>query len=116
MNLNKILKTIKGNDANMSFPSQEEISSGAKETIKNVLLNCLASYPVKKDKQIFVVNTLATNILNSDGEIEFSKDEISFLKEVLYKTTFREEEDGKEKGVYLPFMIGQVLLELGIKE
>lgn len=115
MNLNKILKTIKGNDANMSFPSQEEISSGAKETIRNVLLNCLASYPVKKDKQIFVVNTLATNILNSDGEIEFSKDEISFLQEVLYKTTFREEE-GKEKGVYLPFMIGQVLLELGIKE
>lgn len=115
MNLNKVLKNIKGEDAKMSFATPEEEKLGLKETIKNVLLNCLSSYPIKKNKEIFVVNTLATNILNSKGDIEFTEDELTFLKEVLFKTTFREEGE-KEKGVYFPFLIGQILSELGINE
>lgn len=121
MNLNRIIKDIRGNETKMSFPKNPE-DTQKPETVANVLLNALAAYPVTDRKEVFYVNKIAQQILEAvekDGATEFSDVYKSFLKEVVYRSMFRTElEDGNkvEKGVYLPFVVAQVLEELGITE
>lgn len=120
MNLNKTIKDIRGREGKMSFPQTPE-EKDKPETVGNVLLNCLAAFPVTERKQIFYVNTIASHILNAgpDGMVEFSTVHKDFLKEAVFKATFRTEtEDGAEveKGVYLPSVVAQVFEELGVTE
>lgn len=120
VNLNKIINGIDGKEIDKSFPTEEEIEAKEKETVKNVILNSLASFPVTDKKEIFYVNTIASNILNAEnGEIEFSKEHLKFLEGVLWRQTFQEEErEGKKvrSGIYFAPVMFQVLSELGIKE
>lgn len=82
-------------------------------TVKEVLLNSLTVYPIKRKSEVFEVNSLATTIL--DKATEFSERETQLLKDSLHNATFRIE-NGEEKGVYRAMVMGQVYEELGIKD
>ena|SRR3990167_1287730 len=126
MNLNRIIKNIKGQEAQMSLPSQDiidalpqkdgepDMSKLPRETVRNVLLNSLANYAIKDRKEIFYINTIAQVLLDENaGELKdkFKK----FLIEVVYAMTVQD--DGKErKGLYMPWVSSQVLEELGVTE
>jgi hypothetical protein len=120
INIKRIIKDIRGNEAKMSFPQSPE-DTKKPETVENILLNALAAYPVEERKQVFYVNHIASAILGAgeDGTVEIKDEYADFLKDAVYAATFRKEEQGgkiTEKGVYLPLVTAQVLEELGVTE
>ena len=129
MNLNRIIKNLHGEESAMSFPSQEVLSSAKRgpdgkidmnsvprETVKNVVINCLAQYIVKDRKEMFYVNTTAQAVLGAEGDTFELKDKFQkFLIEVLYSAIVQEK-DGQQSGVYYSWVVGQVLEELGVSE
>lgn len=116
INLDCVLKKINGKEYLKSFP--DEADTGKPETVKNVLLNSLAVYPVRQKREIFLVNKLANDILNADNvPFEPSEIERNFLETVVFEATYRQEGEKNEvRGVYFPYLISQVLKELGVKE
>lgn len=120
MNVNKVIVDFTGKPTLMSFPRVEE-DRAKSETVGNVLLNALTTYPVGDKKEVFYVTKVAHQIIAAQekkGDMELHKMYIPFMKEVIYSSMFRTEQDGEksiEKGFYMPFVIAQVLNELGIK-
>ena len=131
MNPNKKIKNLRGEFYPKSFPTQKEVDSLPKkdknpdtsklgrETVGNVILNCLANYIVRDRKEGFYINLIAQSIIEGKGKVEF-KDKINkFLVEVLEEMTLRREKnkEGKEekKGLYAAWVIAQCLEELGVK-
>lgn len=114
----------------MSFPPKDVMDSVSKdsegkpkmsevprETVRNVLINCLANYQVKDRKEIFYVNTTAEAILGAEGDtVELKEKFRKFLIEVVYASTVQVNEKGEQSGVYFSWVISQVLAELGVKE
>jgi len=137
MNPNKKILNLRGEEIPKSFPTQKELdklpknklgqpdlSKLERETVGNVILNCLANYIVKDKKEGFYINLIAQSILSGEKNIRF-KDKIKkFLIEVLDEMTLRREiekdEKGKKvektKGLYAAWAIAQVKQELGVKE
>jgi len=134
MNPNKKILSLRGEEIPKSFPTQAELNRLPKtkigqpditklerETVGNIILNCLANYVVKDRKEGFYINLIAQSILSGNKKIEF-KDKIKrFLIDVLDEMTLRREKnkDGKEeqKGLYAAWAIAQVKEEvLGKKE
>lgn len=118
----------------MSFPSQEDLNALSKgkdglpdrdllprETVSNVILNCLADYTPKERKEIFYVSNLARIVLDyEDSKVELNEKHRKFLAEVLYSSVIQE--DGKDergrtrfRGLYASWVIAQCLDELGEK-
>jgi hypothetical protein len=134
MKINKTIKNLRGEEMPKSYPTKEEFEALPKndkggrdveqlprETIGNVILNCLEQYPVKKNKEGFYINIIASSIINAedDAEIELKDKFKTFLIEVIQDSTFKQkEEDGKKKaeGMYSAWVTSQVLAELGVKE
>ena len=130
MNCNKSILNLKGETYPKSFPSYKEleaikndISKLERETIGNVILNCLTNYVVQDRKEGFYINLIAQSLLSNNEKIEF-KDKIQkFLIDVLNEQTLIrkkvKDEKGEEKeeikGLYQGWVISQVLQELGVK-
>jgi len=122
VNLKKTLKRVDGSDYSKSF-IRDEKEKDEKETIQNVILSCLASFPVTDRSQMFYINAISNKIITAEnGEVEFSKELTNFLDGVLWravvKNTGKKNEKGEDEteGIYFSPIISQVLLELGIKE
>jgi len=138
MNPNRKILSLRGETMPKSFPTQKELNKLPKlktgqpdltklerETVGNIILNCLANYVVKDRKEGFYINLIAQSILSGNKKIEF-KDKIKrFLIDVLDEMTLRREivkdKDGKkkeeQKGLYAAWAIAQVKEEvLGKKE
>lgn len=117
IDLNTKILTMRGTPMTLSFPRDEE-EKKKDETVANVLLSCLAAYPVRDKKEVFLVNHLAEKILAAqDGQIEFSEAHTKFLGDVLYDSTFKQDKKtGDTKGVYLAPLVAQVFRALGIEE
>ncbi len=111
----------------MSYPTQEQVDQLPKnekgepdlaklpeETVRNVLLNCLATYPTKDKRDILYVQTIANAILGSDEAVELKDKLNKFLVEVVYNQTFQQDKDGKTRGIYMSWATSQVLEELGV--
>lgn len=134
MELKKELKNLKGVSFQMSYPSKEdidrikdekkieqvELKDLPRETVANVLINCLANYPVNDKKEVFLVQAVAAWI-NDESEDKGTLPEklINFLvKQVLPEMTFRKIDgpEGKkeEKGMYTGWVMAQIYNELGI--
>ena len=131
-NLKRELKSLKGETYPMSFVSNIDIERTKdekkiaevkmtdlpRETVQNVLINCVSNYSVKNNKEVFTLNTVAQAIIN-DKLDDLSPELFSFLtKQVLPASVNREEEvDGKmvEKGLYKAWVIVQIYNELGIE-
>jgi len=130
VNPTKTIKNLKGEEYPKSFPSSKELeaikndtSKLERETIGNVILNCLTNYVVQDRKEGFYINLIAQSLLSNNEKIEF-KDKIQkFLIDVLNEQTLIrkkvKDEKGEEKeeikGLYQGWVISQVLQELGVK-
>ena len=132
-NPNKKILNLRGEEMPKSFPTQREIdklpkdkngqpdlSKLEKETVGNIILNCLANYIVKDRKEGFYINLIAQSILSGDEKIELKDKVKNFLIDVLDEMTLRREKnkDGKEeqKGLYASWAIWQVKEEILGKE
>ena len=126
MNPTKTIKNLKGETYPKSFPSSKELeaikndtSKLERETIGNVILNCLTNFIIQDKKEGYYINLIAQSILSSDKKIEFKNGIQKFLIDVLDNQTLRREKtkEGKEeiRGLYQGWVISQVLQELGVK-
>jgi len=144
-NPNKTIITLKGEEYPKSFPTQKEIKALPKvksdrpkdewppdmdklerETVGNVIINCLGRYMSKSRKEGFYVNMVAQSVIagmNENRPVDLKDKLFRFLVETLDEQTMGEEEadkDGKKpatvKGVYIGWVIAQVFQSLGIDE
>ena len=138
MNVNKTIKDLRGNEYPKSLPSEKEREEAKgdfnklpKETVGNIIINCLASYRGTDKRDGFYINSIAQSVLNptdETGKVEL-KDKlnkflidvlgemtlIKVVKEVVAKDGTKTKED-KLEGLYASWVISQVLIELGVKE
>ena len=132
MNLNRIILRPDGEESFISYPSQKLLDSLPKneddspnlyklpkDTVRNVILQCLNYSSPKDASGGFMVNLIGQDIVRADKEITLRPKMKEFLVEVLKEQIFKEETDkeGKsvQKGIYKGWVIAQVLDELGEK-
>jgi hypothetical protein len=136
-NFNQKIKNLRGEEVPKSLPTRKELdklpkdkdgkpdlSKLERETVGNIILNCLANYIVRDRKEGFYINSIAQSILSGDKKIEFKDKFKKFLIEVLDDMTHRREteKDDKgekkeiEKGLYAAWAISQVKQELKVEE
>ena len=115
LDLNTTFKTVHGTPYKKSFPRDDEDGKND-ETLGNVLLNCLAAYPVREKKEVFLVNHVAEKIMSAvDGKVEMNDLEKTFLGDVVFKATFKVLPKGETEGVYLAPLVAQALRAIGIE-
>lgn len=130
VDLNKQVVNLIGQPLDMSFPDREIVEKlpkddkGApdktklpRETIKNMLVNCLAGYHVEDKKEVFKVYDMGVKIMNAKDEFEITEDEQSFLRKVIENSIYKEVQNGNNiipMGIYKPFGIAQLLKAIGI--
>ena len=143
MDLSKRILNIRGEEVPKSFPTKKEIDklpkinviegqpkSGEpdmdqleKETVGNIILNCLTSYVVRDKKEGFYINDIARVIIAGRDKVQFNKKQLEFLEDVLGECVHRREKQKDDKGiekevavgVYAGWSIAQVSEALGIK-
>jgi len=141
INLDKTIKNLRGEEYDKSFPTKKDTDNlpkkeqgkdaegnpimipdheqMPKETVGNVLINCLSFYQSKDKKEGFLTNIAAQAILEG-GEVEL-KDKvkdflIGVLEESIHTSTTNAKGETVEKGVYKGWVISQVLESMGIIE
>lgn len=144
MNYGKQIKTLRGETYPKSFPRDKEINQLPKisnpqnpklpsvpdtdklerETIGNVIINCLANHLCQDRKEGFYVNLIAQSVIGKGQNVELKDKVKEFLIEILDDSIMRQkitkDEKGNEKketiGLYAGWVVSQVLDELGVKE
>lgn len=135
MNLKKEILNLKGGTFEMSHPSTVDIDAVKKEkgidqvmladlpreTVGNILINCLANYPVNDKKEVFSVQATAAWITDESEDKPLLPEKLKnfLVKQVLPEMTYRKAEDdnGKQqpnKGIYVSWIMAQVYNELGV--
>lgn len=127
MKLDRVIKNLHGVPSMMSYPPRElvdalpktpdgnpDVDKLPRETVKNVIINCLSNYPVKDRKEALFVNVVAQAIIGEDGEIDLKEKYKKFLVEVLYTMMAQVDDKGQQSGTYFSWVIVQVLDELGV--
>lgn len=126
MNLDKEIKSIKGEFVPMSFPTDldfEKAKSAGKiagETIRNVLINSIANYAVSSKKEVFIVQMCAEWVIESTGS-DPSETVLNFIIEkIIPQATITEviSDNGKKSatGIYLSWVMFQVYNLFGVIE
>ena len=140
-NPNKKILNLRGEEYPKSFPTQKELDelpikkSGQpdlekleKETVGNVILNCLTNYIVQDRKEGFYINLIAQSLLTADKKFEFKEKIKKFLVELLDEQTLRrektkvknekgvEEEKEEVKGLYQAWVIALIKNEFLSKD
>jgi hypothetical protein len=140
MNYQTKIKTLRGEEYPKSFPQQREVDklpmkkdkSGVefpdqdkleRETVGNVILNCLTVYRCEDRKDGYYVNLIAQTIIGSNGKDVILKDKLKeFLIEVMDKSIMKEEikkdakgnETKEQTGIYAGWVLSQCLTEMGV--
>ena len=145
MNYKRKILTLRGEEYPKSFPTNKEIErlpkkrrnpddpksflepdldKLEKETVGNVILNCLAVHRCADRKEGFYVNLIAQSVLAGGEKVELKEKLKEFLIDILDDSIMRIEEkkdekgnviSKEEKGIYAGWVICQVFEELGIK-
>ncbi len=140
MNLKKELINPRGTTYEMSYVTPQELEQIKKEknletvkltdlpreTVHNVIMNCLTQYAVADKKEVFYVHALSKWLLvDSEDDKELPEKLYKFLTEILLpdsvhrknkaeKTDDNKDVEEKEKGIYSAWVIGQVYEALGV--
>ncbi len=114
INLDSKFKDLRGGEYTRSFP-RSEAEKAEPETLRNVLVSCLAMFAVKDKRDVFTVNRLGMMLGSGIAEHELSSDDVKFLEDVLYASALKEE-GGKFSGVYQAPVIAQALEQIGISK
>jgi ATP-dependent Clp protease adapter protein ClpS len=125
------IKTFRGEEVPVYFPSKEqkEAAIGAdkkldvtklpRETVQDILLTALESFPANDRKTTFLVHNVGQAIV-TNTKPELSKMQVDFLTTVTEWATLHEEEDreGKQelRGIYPAWKTAQVFSALGLSE
>jgi hypothetical protein len=112
------------NPQNPKLPSVPDTDKLERETVGNVIINCLANHMCQDRKEGFYVNLIAQSVIAKGSAVELKDNIKEFLIEVLDDSIMRQkvtkDEKGNEKkemiGLYAGWVISQVLDELGVKE
>jgi len=89
-----------------------------KETVGNVILNCISMIPAESKLDGFCANAVAQILFGTEREIEFNEKFKKFLISHLEKSIIKmvKREDKEEfQGLYSGWIISQVLEEIGEK-
>lgn len=129
MNLTKEIKTLRSESLKKAIFDKDELdalpikengqpdmSSIKNENVENVILNCLSLYQAETAKDGFYINAIANLILTREKDtLELKSKFNKFLIKVLEKSVLRPDHsnEGKTHGVYISWIISQVLVELG---
>lgn len=128
MNLDKIIKNFKGDEMTATNISQKtldtikaekgrevKVEDLPKETVRDVLLNCISSYKPEDIKDMYLLNSLGTKIA-SEEDVEFNEKQKNIIVKILEASVVLESKDSpeKEKGIYYSWVVSQVLDELGL--
>ncbi len=129
MKLNRTIKDLRGNPVKYSFPTQIELeklplgedgkpdrSKLPDDTVRNIILNCLATYPTKDRREVFQIQAIAGAVMLDGEDLQLKESLHKLLVSVIYDQTFRDDEKGGRHGIYFSWMTAQVLDELGVKE
>lgn len=132
INLNKEIKNLRGESINATVLPREKVKEMdgqkvkldefPKETVRDVILNSLASYQNSDNsiKSIFYVQKIGGIIVDSGETIELEQKHIDFIKKALIDAVARTEIGNQgekiDRGIYMSWVIAQVLTELGITE
>ena len=134
MNINLTIKNLRGEEMPKTFPTQKEVEALPKlvngqpdidklsrETVGNIVMNCLSNYVAKDKKDGWYISLIAQSIISSEnGKIELKDKLNNFLIELLEDQVMKREIDDKwkeeTKGLYASWAIVQVLEELGVKK
>ena len=134
MNINITVKNLRGKEMPKTFPEREEVEALPKlpngqpdidklpkETVGNIIMNCLSNYVQKDKKDGWYISLIAQSIIsNENGKIDLKDKLNQFLIELLEDQIMKREIDdkGKEetKGLYASWAIVQDLEELGVKK
>lgn len=106
------------NDLPKDNEGRPDFDKAERETVGNVVLNCLGSYKGSKVEG-FMANSIAMSIIDAKkGDlIEFKKKYVDFIITVLENSIYTEDEQTKQKsGLYRYWVISQVLNEFGVNE
>jgi len=128
-NLDKEITNIKTRKAfTKSFISEEEKkellekkvtgNDLPKETVGNIILNCISMVPVESKLDGFYSNAIAQILFGTEREIEFNEKFKKFLSSHLEKSIIKMVKKGDKEefqGLYSGWVISQVLEELGEK-
>lgn len=134
---------MKGEDLQKLFPTRKEIEKLPKkknpndprapeipdtdklekETIADVILNCLGAHKCESKKEGFYINMIAEHVIGGDGKTELKDKLKKFLIEVLEDSIMKIEttkdkngnETKQESGIYAGWIISQVLKEMGVE-
>lgn len=136
-NLKREIKTLKGEVCPMSFPTELDLKKIKtdkdvkdvklddlpRETVQNILINSLANFEPADRKGVFMVNQVASWVMEDEEKRGELKDKyFTFLtEEVLEQATVKRtkknpEEKEEVKGLYSAWCIAQVYDELGVTE
>lgn len=129
MNLDKEIVNIKTRKPYIkSFPTEDEKTLAVndkgvfddnllpKETVGNVILNCLAMIPGETKIHGFYANAIAQLIFGDEREIELKDKFKTFLSSHLEKSIIKTIKNGDKeevRGLYAGWIISQVLEEMG---
>ena len=130
LKLNVVIRSMKGEELEMSYPTVEQIQALPKttegkpdrtklpkETTKNILLDALAYYQPKDRKQIFTIYSLGNKIQECEfGEIEVDDVYKPLLVDALEFAISVEQPDKTYKGIYQHWAVAQVLQACGLLE
>lgn len=144
-NLKRVITNLRGMELPVTIPRKEDIERIKKEkdikdvmiddlpreTVQDVILNCLSAHKPTDKRDIFLVNKIANWVLQEPDEEEgygelkdklfnFLVDEV-LPNAIIYAEEEKSKDDKKEKGdknkgIYYGWIIAQVYDELGIKE
>jgi hypothetical protein len=140
INLDRVIKNLRGEEVPTPNPRKEDIEKIRKEkniidvkiedlpkeTVRDVILTCLSVYKVTDRRDIFYVNQIASWAMEEtkDGEDNELKDKLfKFLTDSVLTSAiiFKDEredikKESRQKGSYYSWVIAQVYDELGITE
>lgn len=130
--INTVVINSNGDELEMSFPSEKLIRELPKddngkpnrdmlprETVQNMLLNCLASYQSSDKKEIFSVFDIGQRLIKATDEIELSEDEkeimVKTVEKAIYKEQVNKEGQKFSTGIYRLWGIAQLYKALGVQ-
>lgn len=130
--IDTLVVNSQGDELEMSFPSEKIVRDLPKddngkpnrdmlprETVQNMLLNCLATYQSSDKKEIFSIFDLGQRLIKAKGEIEISDEEQDLLVKVVEKAIYKETttKDGQKTsvGIYRLWGIAQLYKALGVQ-
>ena len=113
---------LRDNPADPKGHKVPDLDKLEKETVQDVILNCIANYKCENKTEGFYINMIAQHVIDPKAELKdkLKKFLIEVLESQIWKNKTTKDKNGNETveqvGLYAGWIISQVLQELGVGE